>query len=113
VVYEKNRKVLYVQVMRAIYRMLEAAYYGIRSSEENWNKQDSSLILMTHVTQTKLRKDHSLGVDCFAGRFLSAFGTAVDLSLPGSLGIPYLGITKLQTLATNSLSATATPMTNT
>jgi hypothetical protein len=61
VVYERNRrnKVLYVQVMRAIYGMLEAAilYYGTRSSEENPDKKDSSSILMIHVLQTVQRKD--------------------------------------------------------
>jgi hypothetical protein len=60
VVYEKNRKVLYVQVMRAIYRILEAAYYGTRSLEENWNKKDSSLILMIHVSPTMSRKDDNI-----------------------------------------------------
>jgi hypothetical protein len=41
VVYEKNRKGLYVQVIRAIYGMLEAAlppYYGIRNSGKNWKQ---------------------------------------------------------------------------
>ena len=60
VVYEKNRKVLYVQVMRAIYGMLELLYYGTRSSERNWKMWDSNLILMIHVSQTVLRKDRNI-----------------------------------------------------
>jgi hypothetical protein len=59
-VYEKNRKVLYVQVMRAIYGMLEAPYYGTRSTKENWNKKDSNSIHMIHLSQTVSRKDRSM-----------------------------------------------------
>jgi hypothetical protein len=61
VVYEKTRKVLYVQVLRAIYGILEAAlYYGTRSSDMSWSNKDLNLIHTTHVLQIITGKDHNI-----------------------------------------------------
>jgi hypothetical protein len=61
VVYEKNRKVLYVQeVMRAIYEMLEAAILWYKKFRGELEQKNSSLILMIHVLRTVQKKDRSI-----------------------------------------------------
>jgi hypothetical protein len=60
VVYERNRKVLYAQVIRAIYGMLEAVLLWYKKFQGELEQAGFKLILMTHASQTKLRKEHSL-----------------------------------------------------
>jgi hypothetical protein len=58
VVYEKNRKVLYVVVIKAIYGML-VADSGTTSSARNWKKLDLSSIRTIHASQIDKCKGHN------------------------------------------------------
>ena len=52
VVFEKGKKVVYVQVLRAIYgECYKLRYYGTASSGKISSRKDSSSIHTTHVSQ--------------------------------------------------------------
>ncbi len=61
-VFEKNRKVLYVQVMRAIYGMLEAALLWYKKFQGELEQGGFKFHPYDpwHVLQTEVRKDHSI-----------------------------------------------------
>ena len=49
IVYENGKKVIYVKIIRAIYGMIIASFYGIRSLEKISNSIGLSLIYIIHI----------------------------------------------------------------
>jgi hypothetical protein len=60
VVLENQKKVIYVEVLKAIYSMLKAALYcGTRHLERTLKTLDSFLIHTIHAWKTRRFKDHN------------------------------------------------------
>ena len=53
VVMQDGKRILYLQVMKALYGMLVAAFLWYRKFREDWNQKVLSLTLMIHAWQTE------------------------------------------------------------
>ena len=49
VVYEKDKPVLYVEILRALYGMLESALLWYNKFRKTWKQKALNLIIMTHA----------------------------------------------------------------